>query len=62
LADAQGIIEHLEVEDDDDGLRHVQVRLRARKAEGVQTLVERVEQRPEVRTVRLLSAAATVSK
>jgi len=62
LADAQGVIEHLEVEDDDDGMRHVQVRLRSRKAEGVQTVIEGVEQRPEVRTVRLLSAAATVAK
>jgi putative Mg2+ transporter-C (MgtC) family protein len=61
LAEAHGTVEHLEVEDDDDGMRHVHVRLRARQSDGVQTVVDRVEQRPEVRTVRLLSAT-TVSK
>jgi putative Mg2+ transporter-C (MgtC) family protein len=59
LTDAHGIIEHLEVEDDDEnGMRHVEVRLRARPSNGVQTAIERVEQRPEVHTVRLLSAAS----
>jgi putative Mg2+ transporter-C (MgtC) family protein len=61
LAEAHGTVEHLEVEDDDDGMRHVHVRLRARQANGVQTVIDRVEQRPEVRTVRLLSST-TVSK
>jgi hypothetical protein len=59
LTDAHGIIEHLEVEDDDEnGMRHVEVRLRARPSNGVQTAIERVEQRREVHTVRLLSAAS----
>ena len=59
VAEAHGKIERLEVEDDEGGLRLVTLRFRVRQAEEVQTVVDEVQERPEVRSVRLLPSAVT---
>jgi putative Mg2+ transporter-C (MgtC) family protein len=59
LASANGKVERIEVDDDDGGMRHVTVRLRAPRDNEVSTVVSDVQQRPEVRAIRLLPRTAT---